>query len=68
MTELQHLRPRTLRALADALEARQGPDANHLCAADLTDEGVERLADMLTYRPTQSFPTVGFWRKHRRPS
>jgi hypothetical protein len=61
---LQHLRPSTLRALADAIEyRRQGPE--RLCAADLTDEGVERLGDMLM---KGNQPTVGFWRKYRRPT
>lgn len=63
MTQLQNLRPSTLRALAAALEARQPPD--RLCAADLTPEGVERLGDLLTEGET---PTIGFWRRYRKPT
>ena len=62
MTVLEHLKPSTLRALAAALEARLPPE--RLTACDLTDEGVERLGEILTQGDT---PTIGFYRRYRKP-
>jgi hypothetical protein len=61
VTALEHLKPATLRALAAALEARLPPEC--LTACDLTDEGVERLGEILTQGTS---PTIGFWRRYRR--
>ena len=50
--------PRTLRELADVIEARS-PEAT--ARRRLTPEGVDRLADILL---AGSVPTVGFWRRY----
>jgi hypothetical protein len=63
MTALQHLSPKVLRDLASAIEARQGPD--RLAACDLTDRGVEKLLEILA---SGSSPTIGFWKRYRRPT
>jgi hypothetical protein len=57
---LQHLKPSTLRHLAAVIE-RQDP--KRIARHQLTDEGVERLAEILI---SGSRPTIGFWRKYRR--
>lgn len=62
MSVLEHLSPKVLRDLASAIEARQPPE--RFTACDLTDEGVERLGEILTQGQT---PTIGFWRRYRRP-
>jgi len=59
---LEHLKPSTLRALAAAIEARLPPE--RLTACNLTDAGVEELAELLAAGAT---PTIGFWRKYRKP-
>lgn len=57
---LQYLSPRTLRDLAAAIEMR---DPATIARAELTDEGIERLADICL---SGSRPTIGFWRRYRR--
>jgi hypothetical protein len=56
---LTHLSPNTLRDLAAAIEYRS-PKARARRA--LTDEGLEKLADILL---AGSQPTVGFFRRYR---
>ena len=60
MTALQHLRPKTLRDLAAAIEARS-PEAT--ARRVLSDEGIDRLADLLIDGQT---PTIGLFRKYRK--
>jgi hypothetical protein len=57
---ITHLNPRTLRDLADLIEARS-PEA--IARRSLTDEGVEKLADILL---AGNRPTIGLFRKYRR--
>lgn len=56
---LARLSPSTLRDLAAAIEGR---DPQRVARRELSDEGVERLADILL---AGSEPTVGFWRRYR---
>lgn len=58
MTVLDRLNPAALRALAAVLEAR---DPQTRARRSLTDEGAERLADILL---SGSTPTIGFWRRY----
>jgi hypothetical protein len=53
--------PRTLRDLAAAMEARH---PERVARQSLTDEGLEKLADLLL---AGGKPTIGFFRKYRRP-
>jgi hypothetical protein len=59
---LTHLSPDTLRDLAAAIEYRL-PKARARRA--LTDEGLEKLADVLL---SGSLPTVGLFTRYRSPS
>jgi hypothetical protein len=59
VTLLEHLAPSTLRHLAAAIEAR---DPEMVARRQLTEEGIERLADILL---AGSVPTIGFWRRYR---
>ena len=59
-TALAELDPATLRALAAAIE---GQDPERRARRELTDEGREKLADLLL---AGGKPTVGFFRRHRR--
>ena len=56
---LSDLHPATLHALAAAIQAR---DPELVARRQLTDEGLERLADLLI---AGDRPTIGFWRKYR---
>jgi hypothetical protein len=56
---LEHLAPRTLRELASIIENR---DPELVARRELSDDGVERLAEILL---SGSTPTVGFWTRYR---
>ena len=60
MTALAQLSPRVLRDLAAAIEG-QSPERR--ARAELTPEGVDRLAAILL---AGGRPTVGFWRRYRK--
>jgi len=59
---IAHLSPETLRDLAAAIEWRSSAARARRA---LTDEGIERLADIYL---AGSLPTVGFFLRHRRPT
>jgi hypothetical protein len=58
------LEPRVLRHLGNALIARAdaAEAAERASYLELTDEGLERLADIVI---SGSRPTIGFWRRYR---
>ena len=61
------LSPRALRDLGSALleRARAAEAVERRAYRELTDEGVDRLAEILA---AGSKPTLGFWRRNRRPA
>jgi len=58
---LEHLSPSTLRHLASAIEAR---DPERVARRQLTQEGIEHLADILL---AGGKPSIGFFRRYRVP-
>jgi hypothetical protein len=56
---LEHVSPATLREIAAIREAM---DPELIARRQLTDEGVERWAEI---RLAGAKPTVGFWRRYR---